>query len=278
MLSWLHVECRFIPTRANKKFKANCNKLQNLIRGIIDKRKKAIEMGEDSSDDLLGILLKSNLKEIKEDRVGMSMNDVIEECKLFYIAGSETTSNLIVWTMVCLSLHQEWQTKAREEIMNIFGSRDIHYEGLKQLKIMTMILNEVLRLYPPAVMMLRATTKETKLGNMVIPTGVHIILPTMHVHHDREIWGEDATEFKPERFSQGVANATKLKGSSSFVPFGGGPRVCIGQNFAMIEAKVAIGKILQRFSFELAPSYEHSPFPSFTLPPQSGAKLILRNI
>nr|GFB10855.1 cytochrome P450 CYP72A219-like [Tanacetum cinerariifolium] len=226
-------------------------------------------MGEDSSDDLLGILLKSNFKEIKEDGVGMSMDDVIEECKLFFVAGSETTSNLIVWSMVCLSLHQEWQTKAREEILQIFGTRDIHFDGLKHLKIMSMILNEVLRLYPPAVMMLRASTMETKLGNMMIPAGVHINVPTMYVHHDREIWGEDATEFKPERFSQGVANATKLKGSSSFVPFAGGPRVCIGQNFAMIEAKVAIGKILQRFSFELAPSYEHSPFPSFTLPPQS---------
>ncbi|GKD98657.1 cytochrome P450 CYP72A219-like protein, partial [Tanacetum coccineum] len=112
---------------------------------------------------------------------------------------------------------------------------------------------------------------------MVIPTGVHIIVPTMLVHHDRELWGEDATEFKPERFSQGVANAATLKGSSSFIPFAGGPRVCIGQNFVMIEAKVAIGKILQRFSFKLSPSYEDSPFPTFTLPPQFGAKLILRN-
>ncbi|GKA54698.1 cytochrome P450 CYP72A219-like protein, partial [Tanacetum coccineum] len=133
---------RFLPTRANKKFKANRNELQILLRGIIEKRKKAIEMGEDSSDDLLGILLKSNFKEIKEDGVGMSMDDVIEECKLFYVAGSETTSNLIVWSMVCLSLHQEWQTKAREEIIQIFGTRDIHFDGLKHLKIMSMILNE----------------------------------------------------------------------------------------------------------------------------------------
>ncbi|GKD98658.1 cytochrome P450 CYP72A219-like protein [Tanacetum coccineum] len=146
---------RFLPTRANKKFKANRNELQILLRGILKKRKKAIEMGEDRSDDFLGILLKSNFKEIKEDGVGMSMNDVIEECILFYGAGSETTSNLIVWTMVCLSLHQEWQTKAREEIMNIFGGRDIHFEGLKHLRIITMMLNEVPRLYPPAVMMLR---------------------------------------------------------------------------------------------------------------------------
>ncbi|GKD67342.1 cytochrome P450 CYP72A219 [Tanacetum coccineum] len=269
---------RFIPTRANKKFQENRKKLQALARGIVEKRKKAIEMGEASNNDLLGILLESNSKETKECGVGMSIEDVIEECKLFYIAGSETTSTLILWTLVCLSLHQEWQTKAREEIMQVFGTGELHFEGLKHLKIVTMILNEVLRLYPPAPMVLRATHKDTKLGDMTIPSGVNIIIPILHVQHDHDIWGDDAREFKPERFSEGVANATKGRGSASFLPFGGGPRVCIGQNFALTEAKVALTKIMQRFSFELSPSYKHSPFAMFSLPPQYGAPLILQNI
>ncbi|XP_076960111.1 cytochrome P450 CYP72A219-like [Bidens hawaiensis] len=269
---------RFIPTKANKKFNENRNKLQTLARGIVDKRKKAIETGEASNNDLLDILLESNSKEIKEHGVGMSIEDVIEECKLFYIAGSETTSSLIIWTMVCLSLHQEWQIRAREEIMEVFGTQELHFEGLRHLKIVTMILNEVLRLYPPATMLLRATHKETKLGDMMLPSDVNIIIPIIRVHHDPEIWGEDATEFKPERFSEGIASATKGKGSGCFLPFGGGPRICIGQNFALIEAKVAIAKILRRFSFELSPSYKHSPFAVFSLPPQFGAHLILRNI
>ncbi|KAD4179002.1 hypothetical protein R6Q59_022561 [Mikania micrantha] len=269
---------RFIPTRANKMFKENGNNQRALLMSIIDKRKKAIEMGEDSTDDLLGILLKSNTKEIEEDGVGMSMEDVIQECKLFYAAGSETTSNLIAWTIVCLSLDQEWQTRARDEILTVFGTQELHFEGLKHLKILTMILNEVLRLYPPAIMVIRATHKETRLGDMMIPSGVHLTIPILNVHHDPEIWGEDATRFKPERFLEGIAGATKGKGSSCFLPFGGGPRVCIGQNFAMIEAKVAIAKILRRFSFELSSSYKHSPFPSFTLPPQFGVHLVLRMI
>ncbi|KAJ9551534.1 hypothetical protein OSB04_015579 [Centaurea solstitialis] len=271
---------RFIPTRANKKFKENNKELTSMLRTIIDKRKKAIEIKEGGNDniDLLGILLESNSKEIEEDGIGMSMEDVIEECKLFYVAGSETTSNLIVWTMVCLSLHQEWQTQAREEVRKVFGNGEINFDGLKHLKIVTMILNEVLRLYPPAVMVVRAISKETKLGNMMIPSGVHIMIPIIHVHHDRELWGEDATMFKPERFSEGVANATKGGGSCSFFPFASGPRVCIGQNFAMVEAKTAIAKILGHFSFQLSQSYRHSPFPVFTIPPQFGAHLILRSI
>ncbi|KAK9063727.1 hypothetical protein SSX86_017599 [Deinandra increscens subsp. villosa] len=269
---------RFIPTRANKKFLQNVSELRSVLMAIIDKRKKAIETGEGKCDDLLGILLESNSKEIEEHGVGMSMEDVIEECKLFYIAGSETTSNLIVWTMVCLSLHQEWQTRAREEILQVFANGELDFEGLKNLRLLTMILNEVLRLYPPVVMITRATHKETKLGNMMIPSGVHIALDTIHVHHDREIWGDDVSEFKPERFAEGIVNATKGKGSSPFFPFSNGPRVCIGQNLAMAEAKTAMVMILRRFSFELSPSYKHSPFPVFTLPPLFGAHLILSNI
>lgn len=246
-----------------------------MLSGIINKRKKAIESGEGSCDDLLGILLESNSKEIEEFGVGLSMEEVMEECKLFYIAGSETTSNLIVWTMVCLSLHQEWQIKAREEILQVFGTGELDFEGLKNLKTLTMILYEVLRLYPPVIMTIRSTIKETKLGNMMIPPGVQLALAMIYIHHDRKVWGDDATEFRPERFSDGVAIATKGKG---FFPFSSGPRVCIGQNFAMTEARAAMAMILRRFCFELSPSYKHSPFPVFTMPPQFGANLILRNI
>ncbi|XP_071689849.1 cytochrome P450 CYP72A219-like [Rutidosis leptorrhynchoides] len=279
MLFMLHLPGRrFIPTKANIKFKQNRQELKSVLMSIINKRKKAIEGGEGNFDDLLGILLQSNFKEIEENGVGMSMDEVIEECKLFYIAGSDTTSNLIVWTMVCLSLHHEWQARAREEILQVFGTQELDFEGLKNLKILTMILHEVLRLYPPVIMLSRATTKETKLGNMMIPPGMQLALAMIHINHDREIWGEDVNEFKPERFSEGVLNATYLKGPTSFFPFSYGPRVCIGQNFAMAEAKATIAMILQRFSFELSQSYKHAPFPVFTMPPQFGVHLIIRNI
>ncbi|KAI3730591.1 hypothetical protein L1987_61762 [Smallanthus sonchifolius] len=183
----------------------------------------------------------------------------------------------MVWTMVCLSLHQEWKIRASEEIVQIFGDKE-DFEGLKNLKVLTMILNEVLSLYTPVITMTHATHKDTKLGNMMIPSGVQLSLAMMQVHHDREIWGDDVNEFKPERFSEGIINATRGKGSSPFFPFSNGPRVCIGQNLAMAEVKTAMAMILRRFSFELSPSYKHSPFPVFTLPPQFGAHLIIRNI
>lgn len=136
-----------------------------------------------------------------------------------------------------------------------------------------MVLLEVLRLYPALVLMTRTTGRETQLGKLSLPAGVQVSLPTLLIHRDKELWGDDANEFNPERFSEGVSKATKSP--ISFFPFGGGPRICIGQNFAMLEAKLALSLILQHFHFELSPSYAHAPS-SPMIRPQYGAPIILQ--
>ncbi|TXG55101.1 hypothetical protein EZV62_020357 [Acer yangbiense] len=220
----------------------------------------------------------SNMKELQENQesnAGMTTEDVIEECKLFYFAGQETTANLLTWSIIALSMHQDWQERAREEVLTIFGKNKPTSDDLNHLKIVNMILLEVLRLYPPTSL-IRRTTKKTKLGDFYLPAGVQLFIPLHIVHRDPEQWGEDALEFNPERFAEGIAKASKDQ--VSYFPFGWGPRICIGQNFAMLEAKLALSQILQHFSFELAPTYTHAPSAAITLQPQYGAQIILHKL
>ncbi|PHT76757.1 Cytochrome [Capsicum annuum] len=257
---------RFLPTKRNRRMKEIERDVHASIRGIIDKRMKAMKAGEANNEDLLGILLESNFKEIEQHRdkdFGLSIEEVIQECKLFYFAGQETT-------------HQDWQARAREEVLQVFGSRKPDFDGLNHLKIVKMILYESLRLYPPLGTLSRQPNEDTVLGDLSLPAGVLLSLPVILLHLDEEIWGEDAKMFKPARFKDGVSSATK--GQFTFLPFGYGPRICVGQNFAMIEEKMALAMILQCFSFELCPSYTNAPQSIITTQPQYGAPLILHKL
>ncbi|TVU35862.1 hypothetical protein EJB05_17769, partial [Eragrostis curvula] len=266
-----------LPTENNRRMKANDKEVKKILRGIIEKKEKAMKNGEATQDNLLAMLLESNMNYSDSDgksSKGITVEEVIEECKLFYFAGMETTAVLLTWTVVLLSMHPEWQDRAREEVLQVFGQNTPDFSGINRLKTVTMVLYEVLRFYPPVVNMNRRTHRHTELGGVTYPPGVMLVMPVMFIYRDPALWGDDAGEFNPGRFAEGVSKACKDPGA--FVPFSWGPRICIGQNFALVEAKMAVCMMLQRFAFELSPAYVHAPYTVLTLHPQHGVPVRLR--
>ncbi|KAG6528903.1 cytochrome P450 72A397-like [Zingiber officinale] len=264
---------KYLPTRTNTRAKEIDKEVRDILLRIIKNREESMKSGNAKNDDLLGMLLESNQQHLQEHAdAGLTTDEVVEECRLFYFAGQETTSLLLTWAMVVLSMHQDWQERAREEVLQVFGKEKPTFDGLSHLKTVTMILYEVLRLYPPAIGMQRQVFKSVKIGNVVYPPGVLIFLSVIQMHHDPDFWGQDVEEFKPERFAEGVYKASE---KNAFFPFGGGHRICIGQNFALLESKMALCRVLQRFAFELSPSYTHAPYTVLTLKPQHGVPIRL---
>ncbi|XP_017185090.3 cytochrome P450 CYP749A22-like [Malus sylvestris] len=251
--------------------------IRDIITEIVRKREKTARTGEAGGfgRDYLGILLKAHHDANEKQRI--SVDDLVDECKTFYFAGQETTNSLLAWTVFLLALHTDWQEEARKEVLELFGKENPNTDGLNKLKTMGMIINEALRLYPPVVSLTRESLKEVRLGQIVVPANVELHVANLALHHDPKYWGKDVQLFKPERFSEGVAKATN-NNAVAFMPFGMGPRTCVGMNFAIIEAKIALSMILQRYSFTLSPGYVHSPIQFLTVRPQHGVQVILHPV
>ncbi|KAG5235301.1 cytochrome P450 [Salix suchowensis] len=177
---------RFLPIQSNRRLKANDKEIKASLKALINKREKAMSAGEDTKNDLLDLLLESNLSEIQAHgntkSVGMSTEDV----------------------------YPDWQARTREEVLQVFGNKKPDFDGLNHLKFVTMILYEVLRLYPPVILLIRDVHEEIKLGNKLLPAGVQVLVPTILLHQDPELWGDDASKFKPERFAEGVQRQQRV--------------------------------------------------------------------
>ncbi|KAE8673289.1 CYP749A22 protein [Hibiscus syriacus] len=248
--------------------------MRNSVMGIVEKREEKVKLGDrdDFGNDFLGLLLQA-YHDVDENK-RILVQDLIDECKTFYISGQETSNSLISWTVLLLAIHTDWQDKAREEVIRLFGHQNPHPNDLSKLNTITMIINEALRLYPPALVFVRKCEREVSLGKLIVPANLHLFISNLVVHRDAGIWGDNAHLFKPERFSEGVAKATN-NNVAAYFPFGIGPRTCVGFNFATMVAKVVLTMILQRYRFTLSPAYVHSPVLNSLLVPQHGIQVIL---
>lgn len=246
--------------------------IRDSITEIIRKREKVLTEEGSFGTDLLGQLVEAYNDPNEKKRI--TLENVVDECKTFYIAGHETTTTLLSWTILLLAIDTDWQENLRKEVLELFGEQSPDAEGTARMKKMTMVINETLRLYPPVISLSRKVERESKLGRFVLPANITVTIPTLTLHLDPDIWGEDAHLFNPERFSGGVAKATD-NNPAAFIPFGLGPRNCVGMNFAINEAKIALSMILQRYSFTLSPMYIHSPSTRLMVRPEHGIQVML---
>ncbi|KAH0710008.1 hypothetical protein KY284_011435 [Solanum tuberosum] len=295
---------RFLPTKRNIKSWKLDTEVKKLLMTLIQERTDNWEKNEmpenNGPKDLLGLMIQASIKESSQlsssinspihhgssthnhnnnknnnNPFMITANDIAEECKTFFFAGEQTTSNLLTWTTVLLAMHPQWQDLARDEVIKVCGSRAIpSKDDLAKLKMLSMILNESLRLYPPIVATIRRAKADVDLGGCKIPLGTEVLIPILAIHHDQAIWGNDANEFNPCRFSEGVARAAKHP--VGYIPFGLGVRQCIGQNLAILQTKLTLAIILQRYVLRLSPQYKHAPTVLMLLHPQYGAPVIFK--
>ncbi|KAF8051527.1 hypothetical protein N665_1710s0002 [Sinapis alba] len=240
--------------------------IDGILLSIINERKRSLVRGDDHHD-LLEMLLKA-------DKGKFTATELVDECKTFFFAGHETTALALTWTFMLLAIHPEWQDTLRSEIRQVIGDSDIEYNKLARLKKMSWVMNEVLRLYPPAPNTQRQARKDIEVNGRVIPNGTNIWIDVVAMHHDPELWGDDVNEFRPERFDGSLHGGCKNK--MGFMPFGFGGRMCIGRNLTSMEYKIVMSMVLSQFEISVSPSYRHSPKYMLSLRPGYGLPLIVR--
>ncbi|XP_077230730.1 cytokinin hydroxylase-like [Tasmannia lanceolata] len=259
------------PFKHNREIKSLKMEVERILMEIIQSRKDSAEIGRSSSYgyDLLGMLLEETQK--KRAGFSLTMQLLMDECKTFYFTGHETSAMLLSWTVMLLATNPSWQEKARAEVLQVCQGNSPSADHLPKLTLLNMILNESLRLYPPATLMPRMVFEDFRLGDLHIPKGLSIWIPVIAIHHSEELWGEDVNEFNPERFA-----GKSFPSGRHFIPFSSGPRNCIGQAFANMEAKIILAMFLSRFSFAISENYRHAPISVITLKPKHGVQINLK--
>jgi cytochrome P450 len=189
----------------------------------------------------------------------------------FIFAGYETTANALAWTLYLLSEFPEWDAKVAAEASEKTGDRLPTAEDASSLSSARMVIEEAMRLYPPAPLVARDAIGPDTVGGRAIDAGTFVLLPVWVIHRHQLLW-ENPDGFEPERFAPGRRESIHR---FAYIPFGGGPRVCIGMGFAMQEALIILSMIAREFRLELRPGHLVEPMARITLRPRYGLPMRL---
>jgi cytochrome P450 len=236
-----------------------------IVQSLLDLRRKAGAEG----DDLVARMLKARNPDTGEP---MTDERIVDNLTTFLLAGHETTAKALTWTLYVLSRAPDWQERVRAEVLTIAGSGRVGPETIGKLPVTTRVLKESMRLYPPVPVITRVSAEDVDIGGKHLPKPTLIVIPIYAVHRHRLLWPEP-DRFDPDRF---LPESEAKYPRTQFMPFGYGPRVCIGSSFAILEATAILATLLQSVRFEWDGRHEPEPISRVTLRPKGGMPLIVK--
>ena len=236
------------------------------IRRIVESRRSI----QSSQSDLLNLLLTA-----RDNETGRSMSDdeIVANLLTFITAGHETTAVALTWTLWLLAKDQATQQRVLEEVRAVAGDQMIDATHVEGLSFCRQVIQEAMRLFPPAPGIGRIAKEAMEIGGMQIPARTRIHIPVFALHRNVGLW-DNPNAFDPDRFA---ADRVKTRSRYAFLPFGGGPRVCIGAGFAMIEAAIILATLVRAFHFQPVAGHRPKPVAKITLRPSGGMPLLIMN-
>jgi len=254
------------PAR-NKGAKALAD-LDSVIYSLISERRN--EKPSKVHTDLLQSLVDAVDEE--GDGKGLSEKELRDQLMTLFLAGHETTSNALTWTLYLLSQNPGAYKKLRDEVDSVLDGRPVSYEDLDSLPYGDQVIRESMRLYPPVAVMARKAHEDTEIGPYSVAAGSEVVAWVYLTHRDPEYYPQPGA-FRPERFEESKrAQLPKM----AYLPFGGGPRLCVGHAFAMLEARLILATLVQAVDFSLVPGHHVVPKLQITLGAKYGMKMNIR--
>lgn len=251
---------QYIPTPTNLREKKTIAALDEVIYNIINQRKASGE----SKSDLLSMLLDARDEETGE---GMDPKQLRDEIMTIFIAGNETTANALAWVFYLLSQHPEVEQKMCAEVDEKMKSISrIDFTNVNSFVYVKQVIEESMRLYPPAWMVGRRNYEDDEIGGYRIIKNTNVLVPIYYLHRSEKYW-TDPEVFNPDRFAPEKRNSIDR---FVYMPFGGGPRFCIGNNFALLEMQIIVALFYSKYTFRLKPGFVVEPEPLITMRPKYG--------
>jgi cytochrome P450 len=252
-----------LPTPAHLRFNRNVRKIDRFVYRLIEERRASRE----DTGDLLSMLLAAQ----DEDGSGMTDKQLRDELMTIFLAGHETTALALTWAWYLLAQNPEADAKLAEELKEVLGGRAPTVADLPRLRYADWVVKESMRLYPPAWAVGRECVRECEVGGYRVAKGTQVLGFQWVIQRDPR-WFADPLAFRPERW--GEESISRLP-KYAYFPFGGGPRLCIGNYFATMEAVLILSTVAQRFRLRLAPDHEVEVLPALSLRPKHGLKVKL---